>query len=77
MDGSGTVESFADSAPVGGRSAATEKRSRRKTLTRVDMRSPLGMRIKELRLLYSSAFSPGALTEMRRQRGAAKSAERG
>jgi hypothetical protein len=64
-------EILAGSAPLDGRSVAVEKRSRRKTLTRVDMRSPLGMRIKELRALFESAFSAGELTPIRRERIAA------
>jgi hypothetical protein len=68
MDASPAIENFAGSAPLVGRPAAVEKRSRRKTLTRVDMRSPLGMRIKELRALFESAFSVGELTPLRRER---------
>ena len=67
MDASPALESFAGSAPHAGRSVAVEKRSRRKTLTRVDMRSPLGMRIKELKALFEFAF-PGELTALRREK---------
>ena len=58
----------ANPTPVDGRSVAVEKRSRRKTLTKVDMRTPLGMRIKDLRALYESAFPAGELTPLRRER---------
>jgi hypothetical protein len=68
MDASPAIESFAGSAPLDGRSVAVEKRSRRKTLTRVDMRSPLGMRIKELRTLFESVFPAGELSPIRRER---------
>lgn len=47
---------------------ATPKRDRRKTLTKIDRRSRLGLRVDELKALYESAFPAGELTPLRRER---------
>ena len=46
----------------------TPKRDRRRTLTKIDKRLPLGKRIAELMALYASAFPAGELTPLRLER---------
>jgi hypothetical protein len=60
----------ADAAPLRGRQgdSAAPKRDRRQYLTKIDNRSRLGIRIRELKALFESAFPAGELTPLRREK---------
>ena len=60
----------ADTAPLDRRhgDGAAPKRDRRRYLTKIDNRSRLGIRIRELKELFESAFPAGKLTPLRREK---------
>jgi hypothetical protein len=60
----------ADTAPLARRhgDSAAPKRDRRQYLTKIDNRSRLGIRIRELKALFESAFPAGELTPLRREK---------
>jgi hypothetical protein len=60
----------ADTAPLGRRQedGAAPKRDRRQYLTKIDNRSRLGIRIRELKALFEAAFPAGELTPLRREK---------